>query len=147
MNHPFRTSFALAVLTAALATGGCATTSLDEERAELRATVHEAVELSNRVTAWRSAVGSSPAAGTLTEVEAFQAQAEDILERIDDVDDEVTNDVDLADIEHALTQLSEVDLSTFETASPAARASLLDQFERAAQSIGEAARRVAAELA
>jgi len=119
---------------------GCA--SVDDERAQLRFALDQASALAGEVQMWSRARDSGRPAAVPAEIiesiEAFQARAEDVKDRIAGLSQEALQGTDLAAVDHALTNMIDFDTGLIEDASQDARASLLEQFAGLARNLERA---------
>ena len=124
------TSFSLSLV---FLFGSC--TSIDAERTQMMASITSAERLSSEISTWRAGLTADVPASVVDTIDTFKARAGETESTLAGLSSDSTSGTDLTGLNQALRTVADFDTSTFTTASPTARASLLDQFEGLARNL------------
>jgi hypothetical protein len=119
-----------------LAAASC--TTIDEERQQMRSTIDASGALARDIQTWRASMAGDIPSTVVTQIQQFQARAEEQLSILNGLSNDATSGTDLMALKQALQTIEDFDTSRVENSSAASRTSLLDQFQGLATNLQSA---------
>ncbi|MEO6594915.1 MAG: hypothetical protein ABIP94_09210 [Planctomycetota bacterium] len=132
-TFPVRTLLTSLSLPVILLLSSCS--SVDADRNQMKASISNADRLASEISTWRASLSPDVGASVIDTIEAFKARASDTRSTLGSLSAGGAAGTDLTGVNQALRTVADFDTSTFNGASPTARAALLDQFDGLARNL------------